>query len=119
MSTTNPGSPAIGAVPVGASHARERAAGVGGRRRWLSGWQRLISPVALLVVWQLVSVAGLVSARKLPPPTQVVSTAATLITTNSAAYGTLQHALLASLERMLSVSRSARPSPSRWPWYRG
>jgi sulfonate transport system permease protein len=31
----------------------------------------------------------------------VVSTAATLITTNSAAYGTLQHALLASLERML------------------
>jgi sulfonate transport system permease protein len=101
MSTTNPGSPAIGAVPVGASRARERAAGVGGRRRWLSGWQRLISPVALLVVWQLVSVAGLVSARKLPPPTQVVSTAATLITTNSAAYGTLQHALLASLERML------------------
>jgi sulfonate transport system permease protein len=102
MSTTNPGSPALGAVSVGASRARERAAdGVGVRRRRLSGWQRLISPVALLVVWQLVSVAGLVSARKLPPPTQVVSTAATLITTNSAAYGTLQHALLASLERML------------------
>jgi sulfonate transport system permease protein len=102
MSTTNPGSPALGAVSVGASRARERATdGIGVRRRRLSGWQRLISPVALLVVWQLVSVAGLVSARKLPPPTQVVSTAATLITTNSAAYGTLQHALLASLERML------------------
>ena len=41
------------------------------------------------------------STRKLPPPTRVISTAATLITTNSAAYGTLQHALLASLERML------------------
>ncbi len=104
MSTTNPGSPALGAVPIGASRARERAAadGVGRRRRRLSGWQRLISPIALLVVWQLVSVAGLVSARKLPPPTQVVSTAATLITTNSAAYGTLQSALLASLERMLA-----------------
>jgi sulfonate transport system permease protein len=102
MSTTNPGSPALGAVSVGASRARGHAAeGVGSRRRRLTGWQRLISPVALLVVWQLVSVAGLVSARKLPPPTRVVSTAATLITTNSAAYGTLQHALLASLERML------------------
>jgi sulfonate transport system permease protein len=103
MSTTNPGSPALGAVPVGASRVRERAAdGAGSRQRRLSGWQRLISPVALLAVWQLVSVAGLVSARKLPPPTQVVSTAATLITTNSAAYGTLQAALLASLERMLA-----------------
>ena len=102
MSTTNPGSPALGAVSVGGARARERAAdGTGARRRRLSGWQRLISPLALLVVWQLVNVAGLVSARKLPPPTQVVSTAATLITTNSAAYGTLQHALLASLERML------------------
>jgi sulfonate transport system permease protein len=102
MSTTNPGSPALGAVPVGASRARERAAeGAGARRRRLSGWQRLISPLALLIVWQLVSVAGLVSARKLPPPTRVLSTAATLITTNSAAYGTLQHALLASLERMM------------------
>jgi sulfonate transport system permease protein len=103
MSTTNPGSPALGAVPVGASRARERAAdGAAPRRRRLSGWQRLISPVGLLVVWQLVNVARLVSTRKLPPPTQVVSTAATLITTNSAAYGTLQHALLASLERMLA-----------------
>jgi sulfonate transport system permease protein len=102
MSTTNPGSPALGAVPVGASRARERAAADGVAGRWrLTGWQRLISPLALLVVWQLVSVAGLVSARKLPPPTRVISTAATLITTNSAAYGTLQHALLASLERMI------------------
>jgi sulfonate transport system permease protein len=103
MSTTNPGSPALGAVPAGASRARERAAADGVAGRWwrLTGWQRLISPVVLLVVWQLVSVAGLVSTRKLPPPTRVIGTAATLITTNSAAYGTLQHALLASLERML------------------
>jgi sulfonate transport system permease protein len=103
MSTTNPGSPALGAVSAGASRARERAAeGAGARRRRLPGWQRLISPVALLVGWQLVSTAGLISERKLPPPTRVVSTAATLITTHSAAYGTLQHALLASLERMMA-----------------
>jgi sulfonate transport system permease protein len=101
MSTTNPGSQALG-VPVGAARARERdaAGAASGRRRRLSGWQRLISPLVLLVVWQLVSVAGLVSTTKLPPPTQVISTAATLITTDSAAYGTLQGALLASLERM-------------------
>ncbi len=48
MSTTNPGSPAIGAVPVGAARARERVAvGAGGRRRFLTGWQRLISPVVV------------------------------------------------------------------------
>ena len=103
MSTTNLGSPAIGAAPVGAARARERAAADAAPGRWrrLSGWQRVISPVALLAVWQLVSVVGLVSASKLPPPTRVVSTAATLVTTNSPAYGTLQHALLASLERVL------------------
>jgi sulfonate transport system permease protein len=102
VSTTNPGSPALGAVPVGAHSVRDRAGGqVAGRRRWLSGWQRLISPLVLLAIWQLVSVAGLISARKLPPPSRVVNTAATLITTNSPAYGTLQHALLASLGRML------------------
>ncbi len=41
------------------------------------------------------------SASKLPPPTRVISTAATLIGTDSAAYGTLQNALLTSLERMI------------------
>jgi sulfonate transport system permease protein len=63
------------------------------------GWQRIVSPLVVLVVWQLVSVAQLVSVSKLPPPTKVASTAWTLITTDSPAYGTLQHALLASLER--------------------
>jgi sulfonate transport system permease protein len=102
MSTIQPGSSALGAVPVGAHRERDHAESATGARRWLSGWQRLISPIVLLVVWQLVNVAGLISARKLPPPTQVISTAATLITTNSAAYGTLQHALGASLARMLA-----------------
>jgi sulfonate transport system permease protein len=60
----------------------------------------VISPVVVLVVWQLVSAVGLISTQKLPPPTKVWQTAVHLITTNSAAYGTLQHALLVSLERM-------------------
>jgi sulfonate transport system permease protein len=102
MSTTNPGSSAIGAVPVGASRALERDAAGRARRRFaLGGWQRLVSPLVVLIIWQLVNVAHLVSASKLPPPTRVISTAATLITTNSAAYGTLQGALLTSLERMI------------------
>ena len=47
MSTTNFGSPAIGAAPVGAARARERAAADAAPGRWrrLSGWQRLISPL--------------------------------------------------------------------------
>ncbi len=52
------------------------------------------------MLWQLVSTFGIVSAQKLPPPTKIWSTALNLITTNSAAYGTLQGAMVVSLERM-------------------
>jgi sulfonate transport system permease protein len=101
MSTTNPRSPAVGAVPAGGRLAgvREQPLDPRRRRSGARGWTRLISPLVLLVIWQLVSVAGLISKSKLPPPTAVVSEAVTLIRTNSPAYGTLQHALLASLER--------------------
>jgi len=61
---------------------------------------RLISPVAVLVGWQLVSQLGLVSEQKLPPPTQVWSTAVSLVTQDSGAYGTLQGALVVSLQRV-------------------
>jgi sulfonate transport system permease protein len=67
------------------------------RRRWLL---RLISPVAVLGLWQLVSDAGLISAQKLPPPSHVWSTAVWLATNDSAAYGTLQGALVVSLQRV-------------------
>jgi sulfonate transport system permease protein len=102
MSTTNPGSQALGAIrvaqrPVGESEALRSGRR---RRRWLAGWPRVISPIVLLVIWQLTHVLNLVSDTKLPPPTEVVHEAYTLITTNSAAYGTLQHALLVSLGRM-------------------
>jgi sulfonate transport system permease protein len=64
------------------------------------GLLRLISPVALLLLWQGESALHIVSQQKLPPPSEVWSTAVSLITTNSPAYGTLQDAMLVSLERV-------------------
>ena len=70
------------------------------RRRRNRAWYRVISPLVFLAGWQLVSASGLVSQQKLPSPSMVLHTAVTLITTNSAAYGTLQSAMLVSLERV-------------------
>jgi sulfonate transport system permease protein len=70
------------------------------RRPGTSALLRLISPALVLVAWQLVSASGLISAQKLPPPTEIWSTAVSLVTTNSPAYGTLQAAMLVSLERV-------------------
>ncbi len=64
------------------------------------GWHRLIAPAAVVLAWQLASSAGLVSTQKLPPPTAVWRTAVSLVTSDSPAYGTLQGAMLVSLERM-------------------
>ncbi|HEX4010239.1 MAG TPA: ABC transporter permease [Solirubrobacteraceae bacterium] len=107
MSTTNPSTKPLGALAAGARAGRDGVAADGAvaperRRRGLRlpRWNRVASPLLLLAVWQLVSVTGLISATKLPPPTKVISTAYTLITTDSPAYGTLQHALLASLGRV-------------------
>jgi sulfonate transport system permease protein len=77
--------------------ARRRRTSLGrGRTKAL----RLISPLAALVAWQLISELGLVSAQKLPPPTQVWSTVVTLVSSSSPAFGTLQGALAVSLERV-------------------
>jgi sulfonate transport system permease protein len=70
--------------------------GLLGRR----GFLRLVSPVVVLLLWQGESALGIVSTQKLPPPSEVWSTAVSLITTNSPAYGTLQDAMLVSLERV-------------------
>ncbi len=102
MSTTNPGSQALGAIRVaerGTSHSEARGPGRLRRVR-VSGWRRIVSPIVVLIIWQLTHVFNLVSDTKLPPPTEVAHEAYTLITTNSAAYGTLQHALTVSLGRM-------------------
>ena len=101
MSTTNPGSQALGAIRVAERGETESRPAARRRRLRVTGWRRVLTPLALLVVWQLVSVVHLVSETKLPPPTKVVSEAYTLITTSSPAYGgTLQHALTVSLGRM-------------------
>jgi sulfonate transport system permease protein len=84
--------PGAAAAPQATPAARRRP----GRR----AWYRLVSPLAVLVIWQLVSSSGLVSEQKLPSPSTVLHTAITLITTNSAAYGTLQGAMVVSLERV-------------------
>jgi len=88
--------PYTGPAPAPAPAPRPAA------RRWRRnrGWYRLISPVAVVALWQLLSSAGLIPADKLPPPTTVWHTAVSLVTTNSPAYGTLQNAMLVSLQRM-------------------
>ena len=105
--TAAPASRAATAAPQAAAPqaaatraAATRAAGKPGLRRGRRAWYRLISPLAVLVIWQVVSSSGLVSEQKLPSPSTVLHTAITLITTNSAAYGTLQGAMAVSLERV-------------------
>ncbi len=88
-----PGSPGSGRAP---DQDRSR-----GRRLVRSAaLRRLISPVIVLAIWQAVSSAGLISRQKLPPPTEVWQTAVSLVTTSSPAYGTLQGAMLISLQRV-------------------
>jgi sulfonate transport system permease protein len=69
-------------------------------RRKNRAWYRLISPVAAIALWQVASSTGLISTQKLPSPVTVWRTAISLITQDSPAYGTLQGAMLVSLERM-------------------
>jgi sulfonate transport system permease protein len=69
-------------------------------KRARRGWLRLISPLAVLAIWQIVSSAGLISAQKLPSPSTVWSTAVSLVTSDSPAFGTLQGAMAISLERV-------------------
>jgi sulfonate transport system permease protein len=62
-------------------------------------WMRLVSPVLLVALWQLLSATGVLPASKLVSPVSIVHTAYTLITTNNPAYGTLQYSLAVSAER--------------------
>jgi sulfonate transport system permease protein len=63
------------------------------------GWLRLISPLALLGLWQLLSATGVLPPSRLVSPVSIVHTAYTLVVTNSPTYGTLQASLLVSAER--------------------
>jgi sulfonate transport system permease protein len=100
--------PHLSVVPAGRAESAPGARGTApgaqpgkpAARRRNRTWFRIISPLVVLVGWQLVSMSGLISQQKLPPPSTVFHTAITLITTSNAAYGTLQGAMLVSLERV-------------------
>jgi len=99
------GSPAGGAL-LGSALSLSGVTGTGDTARprgkgWRrSGWLRLISPLIVLILWQTLSTTGVVSQQKLPSLTTLWTTAVHLITTDSPTYGTLQHAMLISLERV-------------------
>jgi sulfonate transport system permease protein len=63
------------------------------------GWLRLISLLAVVGIWQLLSSTGVLPATRLASPVTIAHTAYTLVTTNSPTYGTLQASLLVSAER--------------------
>jgi sulfonate transport system permease protein len=78
----------------------ENLAGGQGRRFLRGrGWLRLISPLAVVGLWQVLSSTGALPAGKLPSPVTIVHTAYILVTTDSPTYGTLQASLLVSAER--------------------
>ena len=101
MSTTNTGLAALSAGRTGRTRPSARRAAAPGAtpRQRVRGGARLISPIVLLALWELESLLGVISPAKLPAPTSVISEAVTLIRTDSPAYGTLQGAMLVSLER--------------------
>ena len=94
------GPAAAGSLPIaGVTAAPQERPGRG--RSWRhKGWLRLISPIVVLALWQIISVAGIVSQQKLPSLTTLWSTAVRLITTTSPTYGTLQGAMATSLQRV-------------------
>jgi sulfonate transport system permease protein len=95
-----PATPAAAAARRAAAPAATARGGLARRLLHSRALLRLISPIVVLAGWQFVSSAHLISADKLPPPTEVWSTAVSLVSTNSAAYGTLQGNMLVSLERV-------------------
>jgi sulfonate transport system permease protein len=89
-------SPAPAPAPAPAGRATRR----GGRLLSSTALRRLIIPLVVLGGWQLASSAHLISEAKLPSPTEVWSTAVSLATSASPAYGSLGGNMLASLERV-------------------
>ncbi len=99
----SPPGPAAGSAH-GAGRGATRAAPAAARRATGSRshelrWVRLLSPVALVGLWQLASSTGILPASKLASPASIAHTAYYLVVTDSPTYGTLQASLLASFER--------------------
>ena len=96
--STVPSAPS-GAPSAGPGGDGRRARSRRGRVGRARGWQRAISLVVVIGLWQAASSSGLLPASKLASPASIVHTAYELVIHNSPAYGTLQGSLLASLER--------------------
>jgi sulfonate transport system permease protein len=83
-----------GDTRVISDRASRRSRGPVGR-----GWLRLMSPVVLIAIWQLLSATGVLPPSRLASPVSIAHTAYNLVVVNSPAYGTLQGSLLVSSER--------------------
>jgi sulfonate transport system permease protein len=83
-----------GDAPVISDRASRRRRGPAGR-----GWLRLVSPVVLIGLWQLLSATGVLPPSRLVSPVSIAHTAYNLVVTNSPTYGTLQGTLLVSAQR--------------------
>ncbi|GIH45760.1 sulfonate transport system permease protein [Microbispora rosea] len=74
---------------------RPRPRSASARGPW-RGWHRWVSPLVVVLLWQLASVLGLLPARLLAAPSQIAVTALDLVGS-----GTLPTAIAVSLERVL------------------
>jgi sulfonate transport system permease protein len=93
-------SAAVGTLPAAHVSAGVDRTSTRSRRRFFrGGWLRLISLVAFIGLWQLLSSTGVLPASKLVSPATIAHTAYTLVVTNSPTYGTLQGSLLVSAQR--------------------
>ncbi|GAB3891831.1 hypothetical protein GCM10027612_38350 [Microbispora bryophytorum subsp. camponoti] len=84
---------AVRADPRPRPRPQLRSAGARGPRR---GWHRWVSPLAVVLLWQLASALGPLPARLLAAPSQIAVTALDLVRS-----GTLPTAIAVSLERVL------------------
>jgi sulfonate transport system permease protein len=91
VTAADPGAVVARITPATSARQARRFAG--------RGWYRLISPLAVVGLWQLASSTGLLPASKLASPATIAHTAYNLVVTSSPTYGTLQASLLASFER--------------------
>ena len=107
MSATETEAPPIGGlgtavaatIETPAPARRRLGAGSPKSRTRRRAWYRWVSPLVLLIVWQLTHVFNVIGEDKLPPPSMVASTAYNLAVHPIPAFGSLQAALLASVER--------------------
>jgi sulfonate transport system permease protein len=83
-----------GGTRVISDRAWRRSRGLAGH-----GWLRLVSPVVLVGIWQLLSATGVLPPSRLVSPVSIAHTAYNLVVINSPTYGTLQGSLLVSAQR--------------------